>query len=128
MRDDNGAEHGDALDAAGDLCRVPSFDVSADCRRGEDVASLVRGRPPVRRQQKECAVEHPSKNQGWLAQVTEAAIEPELPICDPQHHFWDGRKGAVQPRYLLDEILADIGGGHNIVSTVFIECGAILLP
>ena len=31
----------------------------------------------------------------------------------------------MQPRYLLDEILADVGGGHNIVSTVFIECGAM---
>ncbi len=70
-------------------------------------------------------MEHPSKNQGWLAQVTEAAIEPEMAICDPHHHLWDGRKGAVQPRYLLDEMLADIGGGHNIVSTVFIECGAM---
>jgi len=67
----------------------------------------------------------PSKNQAWLEQVNEAALEPELPICDPHHHLWDARKAAVQPRYLLDEILADIGGGHNIVSTVFIECGAM---
>jgi L-fuconolactonase len=28
-------------------------------------------------------------------------------------------------RYLLDEILDDIGGGHNVVSTVFVECGAM---
>src|SRR6478752_1752532 len=25
-------------------------------------------------------------------------------------------------RYLLPELLADIGGGHNIISTVFLEC------
>ena len=31
----------------------------------------------------------------------------------------------MQERYLLDEILADVAGGHNIVSTVFIECGAM---
>jgi len=29
------------------------------------------------------------------------------------------------PRYLLDEILEDVRVGHNIVSTVFIECGAM---
>ena len=31
----------------------------------------------------------------------------------------------MQPRYLLDEILADTGSGHNVVSTVFIECGSM---
>ena len=31
----------------------------------------------------------------------------------------------LAPRYLLDEILEDVRGGHNIVSTVFIECGAM---
>jgi predicted TIM-barrel fold metal-dependent hydrolase len=66
-----------------------------------------------------------SKNQAWLAKVEEAAIEPDLPICDPHHHLWDFRKGAIQERYLLDEILDDVAGGHNIVSTVFIECGAM---
>jgi len=29
------------------------------------------------------------------------------------------------PRYLLDELLADLGGGHRIVATVFLECGAM---
>ncbi len=70
----------------------------------------------------------PSTNQAWLDQVKETALEPDLPICDPHHHLWDGRKGSgsIQPRYLLDEILLDVqGGGHNIVSTVFIECGAM---
>ena len=66
-----------------------------------------------------------SRNQQWLAKVKEQALEPDLPICDPHHHLWDFRKGAVQERYLLDEILEDVGGGHNIVSTVFIECGAM---
>src|SRR5262249_36300620 len=49
----------------------------------------------------------------------------EIPICDPHHHLWDSRKGTIQERYLLDEILDDVSGGHNIVSTVFIECGAM---
>jgi predicted TIM-barrel fold metal-dependent hydrolase len=66
-----------------------------------------------------------SKNHDWLALTTEEALEPELPICDPHHHLWDKRPARVSERYLLDEILDDISGGHNIVSTVFIECGAM---
>lgn len=66
-----------------------------------------------------------STNHAWLQQRTEAALEPELPICDPHHHLWDLRSGATQPRYLLEEMLADLAGGHNIVSTIFIECGAM---
>ena len=63
-------------------------------------------------------------NEAWLALAREEALEPELPICDPHHHFWRDRKGTVEPLYLLDELMADIRLGHNIVSTVFIECGA----
>ena len=62
-----------------------------------------------------------ARNEAWLGKVKEEALEPELPICDPHHHLWDYRKGAVQERYLLDEMLSDIGGGHNIVSSVFTE-------
>jgi L-fuconolactonase len=59
----------------------------------------------------------------WLAKrPTEAPLEPHLPIIDPHHHFWDM---AHRGRYLLPELLADIGGGHNIVSTVFLECRAM---
>ena len=48
----------------------------------------------------------------------EEILDPARPICDPHHHLWDhpGR------RYLLDELLADTGSGHNVVSTVFVEC------
>ncbi|HUB46635.1 MAG TPA: amidohydrolase family protein [Acetobacteraceae bacterium] len=59
----------------------------------------------------------------WLAKrPNEAALEPELPIIDPHHHFWDTPHRGL---YLLPELLADIGGGHNIVSTVFLECRAM---
>ena len=64
------------------------------------------------------------KNHNWLALTVEEPLEPELPICDP-HHLWDVETGRVAPRYLLDEILQDVRGGHHIVSTVFIECGAM---
>ena len=67
----------------------------------------------------------PSTNQDWLALTVEAALDPDLPICDPHHHLWDKRAARVSERYLLDEILEDIGGGLNVVSTVFIEGGAM---
>jgi L-fuconolactonase len=54
----------------------------------------------------------------WLGQVQEEILQPERRICDPHHHLWD-RGGN---RYLLDELLADTGSGHNVVSTVFVEC------
>ena len=47
----------------------------------------------------------------WLGQVQEEILEPALPICDPHHHLWD-HPGS---RYLLDELLADTGSGHNVV-------------
>jgi L-fuconolactonase len=59
----------------------------------------------------------------WLEKrPREAALEPDLPIIDPHHHFWDTLHRGL---YLLPELLADIGGGHNIVSTVFLECRAM---
>ena len=66
-----------------------------------------------------------SKNHDWLAQVVEAPLEPDLPICDPHHHLWDFRTDRIAPRYLIDEIVEDASAGHNVVSTVFIECGAM---
>ena len=59
----------------------------------------------------------------WLAKrPAETALEPDLPIIDPHHHFWDQ---AHRGHYLLPQLLSDIGGGHNIVSTVFMECQAM---
>jgi predicted TIM-barrel fold metal-dependent hydrolase len=64
--------------------------------------------------------------QAWLDLHREAIIAPELPIVDPHHHAWDHETRLVagkQPRYLFDELLADISSGHNIVSTVYLQCG-----
>ena len=62
----------------------------------------------------------------WLALTEEDALEPDLPIIDPHHHLWDHPNSPhVEPRYLLDEMLKDTDSGHNIVATVFIECGAM---
>lgn len=59
--------------------------------------------------------------QEWFDQVREEILEPDLPICDPHHHLWDH----PESRYLLDELLADTGSGHNVVSTVFVECASM---
>ena len=71
---------------------------------------------------------------------TEAILDPDLPIIDPHHHLWDRPTEILKnlppsdhgfmdiirdiPRYLLDELLADVNSGHNIVATVFIQCGS----
>ena len=67
---------------------------------------------------------HPT-NRDWLAQTQEETLEPNLPICDPHHHLWEFRTERSAPQYLINDILDDINCGHNIVSTVFIECGAM---
>jgi L-fuconolactonase len=54
-----------------------------------------------------------------LRAQTETPLEPDLPICDAHHHLWERAPDV----YLLNELLADLAGGHNIVSTVAIECG-----
>jgi predicted TIM-barrel fold metal-dependent hydrolase len=70
--------------------------------------------------------------------TAEPILEPDLPIVDPHHHLWDRpvmpprREGAhpfedviqLTPRYLLDELRADAGSGHNVTATVYVQCGA----
>lgn len=52
---------------------------------------------------------------------TEEILEPRYPIIDPHHHLLD----MPGMRYLFDDLLEDVGAGHNILATVFIECGAM---
>lgn len=59
-------------------------------------------------------------SQAWLDSTREEILEPALEIVDPHHHLWD----FSTHRYLLDELLADTGSGHKVISTVFIECTA----
>ncbi len=56
----------------------------------------------------------------WLRMTTEVPIDPDLRICDPHHHLWEHRG-----KYLLNEFLQDTRSGHNIVSTVFVECNSM---
>ena len=58
----------------------------------------------------------------WLDLTIEETLEPDLPICDPHHHFWDHRLERIPyQEYLLPELVDDITSGHNVTSTVFIE-------
>ena len=66
------------------------------------------------------AYPRPLPNPEWLGKRQEEILEPGLAIVDPHHHLWD-HPGS---RYLLDELLADVNSGHNIVATVFIQCGS----
>jgi predicted TIM-barrel fold metal-dependent hydrolase len=53
----------------------------------------------------------------WRALTVEAALEPNLPICDSHQHLWE-HPGS---RYLAAEFLAELGG-HRVTHTVFVEC------
>src|SRR5262245_6547076 len=72
--------------------------------------------------------------------MPEAILEPDLPIIDPHHHLWDRSALVAQmpppdhgfhyvirrtPRYLADELVADMSAGHNVKATVFLECGSM---
>jgi L-fuconolactonase len=48
-------------------------------------------------------------------------LAPELPIVDPHHHLWD-RRGET---YLLPDLLTDLGSGHDVRATVFVQCRAM---
>ena len=63
----------------------------------------------------------PLELDGWLELTQEDVLDPDLPICDPHHHLWD-KPG---DRYMIDEISRDVGSGHNIVQTVFVEVDAM---
>lgn len=65
------------------------------------------------------------KNADWLALGFEEALEPDLEICDPHHHLWLNQPHRIAPRYGFDEILTDIGAGHFISKTVFIDAAAL---
>ena len=68
----------------------------------------------------------------WHTLVAEPVIDPERPIVDPHHHLWDLRTFNTEPHvnfeqkvYLCEDISNDItSAGHNVVQTVFAQCGA----
>jgi predicted TIM-barrel fold metal-dependent hydrolase len=71
----------------------------------------------------------PFGDNDWHALTQEETLEPEIPICDPHHHFWDFRTERIPyHRYLLHELAADINSGHNVRSTVFVEARSMYRP
>lgn len=54
--------------------------------------------------------------------LNEPILEPDLPICDPHHHLWEGPE--ERGKYLVEDFLNDASNGHKIIKTVFVECGA----
>ena len=71
----------------------------------------------------------PYGDNDWLALTTEPTLEPEMPICDAHHHFWDFRMERIPyHRYLLHELAADLNSGHNVRSTVFLEARSMYRP
>ena len=74
-----------------------------------------------------------------MAHTPEAILEPDLKIIDPHHHLWDLRPMMAAfpeprhpfietisrtPYYTFDSLHADVTSGHNVIGTVFMECGA----
>jgi hypothetical protein len=54
----------------------------------------------------------------WLALTQEPTLEPELPICDPHHHFWDFRTARVPyQRTCSTSWPMTFNSGHNVRST-----------
>lgn len=60
---------------------------------------------------------YPAPDALWLAQVREPVLDPEFPVIDPHHHLWV--ENAVP--YLLDDLLDDVGDGHRVAATVFVQ-------
>lgn len=61
----------------------------------------------------------------WLDKVVEEAIEPDLPIIDAHHHYWDFDNGRYKyDPYMLQDLVSEFGG-HNVRQTVFVECDAM---
>lgn len=58
----------------------------------------------------------------WLALCSEAALDPRQPVIDSHHHLYH-RPGL---RYLLDDYLADLDGGHDVRATVAVQARGML--
>src|ERR1700754_3711729 len=78
--------------------------------------------------------------------MAEPILEPRLPIIDPHHHLWDWPEALVKslppeiadhgftdivrtvPRYLLDELLADLQSPHKFIGPFYVKWGAFYRP
>ncbi|ARP84408.1 amidohydrolase [Bordetella genomosp. 8] len=75
--------------------------------------------PPQTADEDDPPVLHPPRlDPAWYTARPEPAIEPELAIIDAHFHFSDHWAG-----YGLDDQLRDVGGGHRIDATIFMQVG-----
>jgi predicted TIM-barrel fold metal-dependent hydrolase len=59
----------------------------------------------------------------WLSRVEEEVIAPGLPVVDPHHHiWWNDRQRAI---YQLQDFVADVMSGHNVIGSVFLQTRAM---
>jgi len=63
---------------------------------------------------------HPRVRPEWLSGLREEVLDPGQLIVDPHHHLWRARPD----RYLLEDLAEDLGTGHDVRATVFIQCGS----
>jgi L-fuconolactonase len=64
-----------------------------------------------------------SSQSDWIALTREEPLDPKRRIIDAHHHLWgEGQGLGGAPAYLSDDLLVDING-HNVVGTVYVECG-----
>lgn len=64
-----------------------------------------------------------SRPPDWIELTREEALDPGRPIIDAHHHLWrEGEGLGGMPPYLSEDLLADIAG-HNVVGSVYVECG-----
>src|SRR5690606_25353386 len=87
----------------------------ARCWTAKEIALMSTPHTLATRRHMEPPIRHE-----WLAQWDEVILEPDLPIVDPHHHLWD--LPDWDSRYLLDDLLADLRSGHNILATVYLQC------
>ena len=63
-------------------------------------------------------VEYVAVRPEWLSLRSEEPLEPNLQIVDSHHHLWD----IPGWRYMLDDFLADIGSGHCVEASIYVQC------
>jgi L-fuconolactonase len=61
----------------------------------------------------------PAGTDEWRALVDEPIVDPDQRMVDAHHHLWPPGEGMG---FGLADLLADVGSGHDVVRTVFVEC------
>jgi L-fuconolactonase len=60
---------------------------------------------------------YPPPDREWLSRQVEEVLDPGLAIIDAHHHLWIEH----EVPYLAREIAADVGDGHAVGATVFVQ-------